>query len=115
MKKNNFPTVRVGYQDVSVIVTSDRDEGRLEDSEGFYLSSQATIYINDKQCESEQIATLLHECLHACFYTYGMREIITDKEKEEYIVNTLSNAFIQIIRDNPKLIELLTFHEKPKK
>lgn len=96
--------IKVGYQDVSVHVCSDKEDGRLDDTEGFYHSSQAKIFINSKQCPSEQFATLIHESLHAAFYTYGMREIITDKEREEYIVNTLSNAVIQIFRDNPILM-----------
>jgi len=83
------------------------DDGRLEDIEGYYLSSQAEIRINEKQCFSEQVATLIHESLHAIFYTYGMREIIDDEEKEEYIVNTISNGLMQVIKDNPKLIELI--------
>jgi hypothetical protein len=96
--------VRVGYQDIDVIVCSDQRDGRLQDTEGFYLSSQAKILINDRQCASEQFATLIHEMLHAVFYTYGMREIIEDKTQEEYIVNTVSGAIIQIFRDNPFLL-----------
>lgn len=103
-KKVSFPKIKIGYQTVSVHVCSDKDDGRLEDTEGFYLSSQAKIFINDKQCASEQFATLVHECFHAAFYTYGMREIIEDRDKEEYIVNTLSSAVIQIFKDNPFLM-----------
>lgn len=103
-KKVSFPKVRVGYQTITVDVCSDKDDDRLTDTEGFYLSSQARVLINDKQCPTEQFATLIHELLHAAFYTYGMREIITDKEKEEYVVNTLSSAIIQIFKDNPFLM-----------
>lgn len=111
-KKNKFPNIRVGYQNVSVDIVSPDDDRRLEDSEGFYLSSQSKIVINDRQCLSEQIATLFHECLHAAFYTYGMRQIIDDKEKEEYVVNTLGCAIVQILKDNPSLIDLVMRHEK---
>lgn len=106
MKKNPpcLSNIRVGYQNITVHVCSDKDDDRLTDNEGFYLSSQAKIFINERQCLSEQFATLFHECLHAAFYTYGMREIITDKDKEEYVVNTLSGALIQMLKDNPCLI-----------
>lgn len=104
-KTKKIPDIRVGYQTIRVHVCSDKEDGRLEDTEGFYLSSQAAIFINDKQCAKEQFATLIHECLHAAFYTYGMREIITEKDREEYIVNTLSGAIIQMFKDNPCLID----------
>src|SRR6185503_8786148 len=100
MKKETLPLkIKVGYQNITVHIVSPDKEGRLEDSEGFYLSSQAKIFINNKQCITEQFATLIHECLHAAFYTYGMREIIEDKDKEEYIVNTLASAITQIMKD----------------
>lgn len=104
-KKSELPAkIRVGYQDITVHMASPEEEGRLDDTSGFYLSGQAKIYINNKQCVSEQYATLIHECFHAAFYTYGMREIIDDKDKEEYVVNTLSNAVIQMFKDNPNLM-----------
>lgn len=104
-KKSNIPLkVRVGYQDITVHVISPEEDGRLEDSEGFYQSSKAMICINNKQCASEQFATLIHEMLHAVFYTHGMREIIEDKDREEYIVNTMAAGVIQIFRDNPSLM-----------
>lgn len=105
-KSQKLPSkVRVGYQNVDVLVCSHDIDGRLEDTEGFYQSSRAIILINERQCYSEQFATLIHECLHAIFYTYGMREVITDKEKEEYIVNTMSSAIIDLLRDNPALMD----------
>lgn len=108
-KKNKFPisNIRVGYQNISVNICSDEDERELEDNEGFYLSCKSAIYINDKQCFSEQVATLFHESLHAIFFTYGMKEIVTDRKKEEYIVNTMSNAILRLIQENPKLIDLI--------
>lgn len=105
-KKLNIPLkVRVGYQDITVRVISPEQEGRLEDNEGFYQSSKAMICINDRQCVSEQFATLIHEMLHACFYVYGMREVIESKDDEEYVVNTLASAMIKMFQDNPFLIK----------
>lgn len=103
--KRSLPfRVRVGYQNIDVCVISQEQDGRLEGTEGFYQSSKAMICINEKQCASEQFATLVHEMLHAVFFTYGMREIITDKEDEEYIVNTMSGALIDMFRNNPFLL-----------
>jgi len=103
--KSKLPLkVRIGYQDVSVHVIGDDQDGRLQDTEGFYQSSKAMICINEKQCPSEQFATLIHECLHGIFYVYGMREIIEEKDDEEYVVNTMASAIISLFRDNPFLM-----------
>lgn len=111
-KKNDFPSIKIGYQNVLVHVIDPKEDGRLEDSEGFYQSSQSMICINNRQCFSEQVATLFHECLHAIFYTHGMREIIDDKDKEEYVVNTMAAAVINLLKENPKLVDLVVNHGK---
>lgn len=109
-KKLNLSSIKVGYQNITVYVESPEKEGRLEDSQGFYTSNQAKIFINDAQCIQEQLSTLFHECFHAAFYVYGMKEIITEHDKEEYVVSTLSNAVLQILVDNPKLVDLIVNH-----
>ncbi len=101
------PTVKVGYQNVEVYIISPDDDKKLEDSEGYYESSQAKLVINKNQCKEEQFATLIHELLHAAFFTYGMKEIIKNPKKEEYIVATLGNAVTQVLRDNPGLMKVI--------
>lgn len=54
----------------------------------------------------QQACTLLHEVLHAVFAEMGMHNSPI-KDGEEYIVECLSNGLIQVIRDNPHLIEFL--------
>jgi Zn-dependent peptidase ImmA (M78 family) len=97
--------IKIGYQDVAVKVTDTKSEKLLHDSSGFYDGDHSEIFIADRIDQREVVNTLIHESLHACFFTYGMRNVITNKENEEYVCTTLSNALTQIFRDNPELID----------
>lgn len=112
MKKNKpivrpvapkFPTIlRIGYQDVKVIVDPDtkipkQDSGQYRDDGFIFLSGEYSL--------NESVNLLIHEVLHAVYYTYGMRNVIEDKTKEEYLVNTFANGLTQVIKDNPKFLE----------
>jgi len=104
--KSKIPDVlKIGYQDVRIILSTPEEEKLLEDSQGFYDGKHSEIVIKDSVCMRERINTLLHEILHAAYYTYGMREILDDKEKEEYACNNLGNALTQVFRDNPALLD----------
>lgn len=45
------------------------------------------------------VDTVLHELLHACWFTGGLGK----KVGEERAVNTLSTQLTQVLRDNPEL------------
>lgn len=45
------------------------------------------------------VDTFLHECLHAVYWSYSVR----DEDKEERIVATFSTALMTLHRDNPWL------------
>lgn len=103
---NEIPKMlRIGYQDVSVTETSFEEDTALTDSDGYYLSAKAAIAIKKTISPREKINTVLHECLHAIFHNYGMREVITDKDREEFIVNTLGNGLTQVLVSNPALLD----------
>lgn len=106
MSKSKTPTtLKIGYQDVSVIETCFEKDTAMTDSDGYYSSSKASISIKEHSTPREKINTLLHESLHAIFHNYGMREVITDKDREEYIVNTIGNGITQLLVSNPDLVE----------
>ena len=105
--------IRIGYQDVRVMITDSMTERALEDSNGFYHSKRSEIVIAREQDTREIVNTVIHECLHAIFFTYGMREIVDDKEKEEYIVNTLGNGLTQIFLENPDFLEWVRSNLEP--
>lgn len=54
-----------------------------------------------------QAVTVLHEVLHAVASQAGMRDTLTEA-LEESTVKRLAPLLLQVLRDNPKLIEYLT-------
>lgn len=111
MKKNKsivkpaadkFPTLlKIGYQDVAVTVDGESKIPRK--SSGQYLDD-GRIFIDGDETVKQSVNTLIHEVLHAIYYTYGMREVLEDKH-EEYAVNTFANGLTQVFKDNPKFLE----------
>lgn len=65
------------------------------------------IIIDPEQSASQLTDTLLHEVLHACFELIGASSDI-DHDTEEKLVRRLSPVLIQVLRDNPDLIEEIT-------
>lgn len=56
-------------------------------------------------------STFFHELLHTAFDTSGAWEVFNKAaaagEKEEAVVRCLENPLLQILRDNPKVMEYL--------
>lgn len=93
--------LRVGYQDVKIMP----ENSSMADSHGEYNTDTATIRINLENSPVEIVNTLLHETLHAVWYTYGLTTAFPDKDKHEHIVTTMANALTQVFRDNAGLLE----------
>ena len=51
--------------------------------------------------------TLLHEVMHGIVYQYGMVQTMDKFDKEEKIVNTLTNGLMNVFVDNPWLMEYI--------
>lgn len=99
-----FPkSIRIGYQtyalkEVTAFSTSDQA--------GQFNSADATIEWKNRGNATDIANTLIHESLHACFYTHGLCEGLNHTE-EERIVNTLANALTGWMKDNPQLINCI--------
>lgn len=66
------------------------------------------INIDDKSSVDTAINTLAHEIVHAIFYERGIEDLISKDVLLEKIVDEVSKGLVQIIRDNPELIKLIT-------
>ena len=71
-----------------------------------------TILINKNLKQQVVGEVLLHEILHAVFDEINLRSFLepgtmSRSEQEEFIVQNLSVLLIMVLRDNPKLIEVL--------
>jgi hypothetical protein len=53
-----------------------------------------------------QAVVVLHETLHAIFSQIGIRDLL-DQHAEESITKRLSPLLLQVLRENPRLIEYL--------
>lgn len=89
----------IGYQDIAVKLWD------LEEAHGVYLADRSEIRIKDGLDPREMLNTVLHECLHAAVFTYGLKEEFKDDDHEEKVINALGNALTEIFTRNPALIE----------
>ncbi len=95
--------IYVGTADYEV-----KQKGQL-DLLGETRSEHAEILIRRKQAPSVKRETLMHELLHAIIYASGMvHHFKLDHDTEEELVSALSPWILQLLRDNPYLVEYLT-------
>lgn len=67
---------------------------------GEWSSIECCIRVDTAVNPMKVVDTLLHEINHAIYWAYGLEE----GDKEERIVATMATAWLQIYRDNPKLL-----------
>lgn len=94
--------IRIGYQDYTLKMQPYSLETTGE--YGHTNRVNSVISVNQMGNQVEQVNTLIHECLHAIYHTQGIK---TDVDTEELVVNSLANGLVQMIRDNPQLIEYI--------
>jgi hypothetical protein len=90
-------TVKIGHLDMDIrLGTLDGLDGQC-DIEGRMITLDAA------GRGAIRRDTLLHECLHAIWYVYG----IDDKDGEERTINCISTALTTMFRDSPKVAAYL--------
>ena len=94
--------VKIGYQDVTI----KRDAPTFQkqsDCYGEYEHRKNQITIQEGLSPLDEANTLLHEILHGVSYinslTQSGQPLDTDN-KEEVVINTLTNGLAQVFRDN---------------
>ena len=106
------PTViKVGYRDIKIDwVAPDFKTDELTDCYGQYKSRAGLIQIQHNLCGQEKSNTMLHEILHACCYGAGLNQAdmpLKDEDKEEIVINQLSNYLMGVFRDNPWFLDYI--------
>lgn len=91
-------TICIGYQDIEVVRTTMPD-----DISGAYDGPKSQIYVRKKLTRREELNTVLHECLHAIFYIYGIKPFVEDDEAEEKLVFAIGNGLTEVFTRNPDL------------
>lgn len=72
---------------------------------GLCQPGETVIYVRGTAPVDVQRDTLMHELLHALSDTYGVEWV----KDEERMVSRLAPLLLTVLRDNPTLVEALTF------
>lgn len=80
------------------------DEMKSDNKHGECSFGELTIRISDDFNASHVKETLLHEIMHATWWSYN----IHDKDDEERTITTLAAGLCQVFQDNPKVVNLFT-------
>jgi len=81
------------------------DDDPKESLLGCVRYSDAVIKIA-KQSKDSAINTLAHEIHHAIAFERNIDDLIKEKDLET-VIDSFAKAFVQIIRDNPELIDFI--------
>ena len=98
--------IKIGYQDVSV----ERDTTTFQkqsDAYGEYDHRKNTISIQEGLSPLDEANTLLHEIMHGVAYISSLTqtgEPLDTENKEEMVINTMTNGLAQVFRDNKWLL-----------
>ena len=99
-------TVKIGYQDITI----ERDTTTFQkqtDAYGEYEHRKNQITIQSGLTPLDEANTLLHEILHGIAYINSLTqtgEPLDTENKEEMVVNTMTNGLAQVFRDNQWLL-----------
>ena len=98
--------VKIGYQDI-VIERETSTFQKQTDSYGEYDHRKNTITIQNELPPLDEANTLLHEILHGIAYINSLTQTgqpLDSENKEEVVINTMTNALAQVFRDNKWLL-----------
>lgn len=71
-------------------------------------NSNTAITLKARQSRTSMQDTILHEALHAIVFNSGLfKTLDLDNETEEKLVVTISPWILQLIKDNPELVQFL--------
>ena len=98
--------IKIGYQDV-IIEHETPTFQKQTDSYGEYDHRKNTITITSGLSPLDEANTLLHEILHGISYINSLTQSgqpLDTENKEEVVINTMTNGLAQVFRDNKWLL-----------
>ena len=104
--------IKIGYQDI-VIERETATFQKQSDCYGEYDHRKNTITIQNGLQPLDEANTLLHEILHGIAYINSLTQNgqpLDTENKEEVVINTMTNALAQVFRDNKWILPY--FREK---
>ena len=107
-KERKIPErIKIGYQDVT-IERETSTFSKQTDSYGEYDHRKNTITIQTELSDLDEADTLLHEILHGIAYINSLTISgmpLDKEEKEEIVINQVTNGLMQVFRDNKWLLD----------
>lgn len=78
----------------------------LDTDYGRFSAAEQNIKVANGLSPEQEALSVLHECLHACFWDSGLC-VKYNKEEEEVIVRLLEGRIGALLGDNPRLVKYL--------
>ena len=94
--------IKIGYKEYRLEKLK-QTVASANEAQGQFFAKEGIIGYTDDEKGVSHANTLLHEIIHAIVYQWN----IDVGEKEETIVNGLTNGLTTVLVDNPKLIDYL--------
>ena len=98
--------IKIGYQDITIESETPTFQ-KQSDCYGEYDHRKNTITITSGLSPLDEANTLLHEILHGISYINSLTQNgqpLDSENKEEVVINTMTNALAQVFRDNKWLL-----------
>lgn len=112
MRRPKIPeSIRIGCYDYKVQVRTNV-ESIGNANVGEFSPREVLIVVNTQMDPIYSLNTLIHEINHAIMYVESTSH--TEDWSNEYIVNLMANAWVQIYRDNPELLKYIVETSKCK-
>ena len=100
---NKIPqSIKIGYKDYKLEKWK-QTVANANDAHGQFFAKEGIIGYTEEEKGISHANTLLHEILHAIVYQWN----IELGDKEEPVVNGLTNGLTTVLVDNPKLVDYL--------
>ena len=94
--------IKIGYKEYRLEKWK-QTVASANEAQGQFFEKEGIIGYTDEEKGVSHANTLLHEIIHAVVYQWN----IDVGEKEETIVNGLTNGLTTVLVDNPKLMDYL--------
>ena len=94
--------IKIGYKEYRLEKWK-QTVASANEAQGQFFAKEGIIGYTDEEKGVSHANTLLHEIIHAVVYQWN----IDVGEKEETIVNGLTNGLTTVLVDNPKLMDYL--------
>jgi hypothetical protein len=101
--------IKIGYQDITIEHETATFQ-KQSDSYGEYDHRKNSITIQSGLSPLDEANTLLHEILHGVAYINSLTQSdqpLDTENKEEVVINTITNGLTQVFRDNKWLLPYL--------